>query len=350
MTNKDMSKSKRRHRARDKSAGLKGNLDLDDRQKEILYMVWRLRVMTHNQLQRYFLSNPEKSEGANRIYATRELRKLFNHDYLARQFWSVIGGGRSPACYVLNKKGAEALRELGCAVTWHYSYQYLKEDYLKHSVAIAEFMLMVIKGCEELGIELVEWQSESELKSRHAKLKKAHKKNWQSNPSMARVKFPGSEDWQILPVIPDLMFTIKYRDKVLNFCCEVDRTMNRGKFMRKLFVYRTLEQSEVAVKYKVKKSKAELNFGVKNVRVLTVISTEAKNGGDKKLWGYRSYLDDPKANKKYRDAVRRLKTDEWVGFSVLAQLTPTSIFAESVWHRMGIENPIDLFSLHDLKE
>src|SRR5688572_25453953 len=76
---------------------------LTERDIAVIEAVNRFRVLKQEQLQALFFGS--------KATAQFRLEKLYDHGYLERKFLPVmLGQGRSPTLYVLDRKGAELLR------------------------------------------------------------------------------------------------------------------------------------------------------------------------------------------------------------------------------------------------
>jgi hypothetical protein len=136
----------RRRRRRDKRLKLPPLMRLTDRDKQIIQAVCEYRVLRQDQVQALFFGH--------KAAAQRRLVKLYDYGYLERYFLPTRGGlMSSPILYGLDKRGAELLRvEFGFEdLRWYPSRKAMKDDFLEHSMAIAEFRIAVTLACRNLG-------------------------------------------------------------------------------------------------------------------------------------------------------------------------------------------------------
>src|SRR5687768_648646 len=99
---------------------------LTERDIDVIEAVNRYRVLKQEQIQALFFGS--------QATAKFRLAKLYDHGYLERKFLPVmLGEGRSPTLYVLDRKGADLLRvERGYdELTWYSSSKDLKTEFLE---------------------------------------------------------------------------------------------------------------------------------------------------------------------------------------------------------------------------
>src|SRR5438105_11993362 len=124
----------RRRRRRDQRRHNPGRMQLTQRDKKIIEAVCQYRILRQDQIQELFFGH--------RTAAQRRLEKLYDHGFLQRYFLPTRGGlMSSPVLYGLDRRGVELLRaEFGYdELTWYSSSKDLKDEFLEHTSAIAEF-------------------------------------------------------------------------------------------------------------------------------------------------------------------------------------------------------------------
>ena len=150
--------TKRRRRDR----RLKGVPDrgLSDRDLDVLAAVYEFRVMSQPQLRQSCFGACQSA-----TVATRALARLYDTQYLDRRILPVRDG-RGPNYYLLDRRGAEALRrELGYGwVKFYPSYRTLSDGAVRHLLAVGDFRILMTEACQKLGLEL-DWLSEVRMRT-----------------------------------------------------------------------------------------------------------------------------------------------------------------------------------------
>ena len=232
---------KRRRRDERLTSPLK--MQLTDRDKEVIRAIYDYRVLRQEQIQvLFFGTNP----GA-KARAQKRLVKLFDHKYIARFFLPTRGGlMSSPILYGLDKRGAELLRlEFGYDdLHWYSNMKDLKNDFLEHTLAIADFRIAVTLACQKVGYELLTWEGENELRASRDEVK---------------IRSPKGHSMSV-SIVPDSYFAIATPFGKTHFFLELDRgSMTTGRFRRKVEAYIAYYQQGYQRRY-----------GTKSLRVLTV--------------------------------------------------------------------------------
>src|SRR5690606_4465317 len=100
--------------------------------------------------------------------AQYRLEKLYDHHFLERKFLPIsLGEGRSPTLYILDRRGVETLRtERGYdEIKWFGTSKRLSADFLSHSIAVNDVMVLMTLACRKHGFILEQWQGENEVKA-----------------------------------------------------------------------------------------------------------------------------------------------------------------------------------------
>ncbi|MHB8626382.1 MAG: replication-relaxation family protein [Aggregatilineales bacterium] len=267
-------------------------MQLTARDKEIIGAVCQYRVMRQDQIQTLFFGvNP----GA-RVRAQRRLVKLFDFKYLARFFLPTRGGLMcSPTLYGLDKRGAELLRaEFGYdGLHWYSNMKELKDDFLEHTLAIADFRVAVTAACQKAGYDLLAWKGESELKADYDRVNVRTAKGYSRSVS----------------IIPDGYFVIDTPLGKSHFFLELDRgTMTTARFRGKVEAYVAYFQQGYQRRY-----------GTKSLRVLTVTVGEQRLANLKRV-------------------TEQVSGTNWFWFGLLSQLGVDQVLSAPVWQVAGRED------------
>lgn len=288
--------SERKRRRRDTRLTTPKPISIQPRDIDIVEFVHRHRVVSQSQLQRHFFGSATP--------ARDRLESLFDHYFLERILQPVVEGeGRSPTLYLLGKRGAELLQtERGYSeLRWYSSSRDLKPDKLEHSLAINEVFLAVAFACRESGYECSQMKAESELRADYDYVVL-------TNSTGKREK---------VAVIPDSQFVIIANGQKFPFLLELDRgTMPLRRFNTKVRAYVAYYES----------GGYEKRYQTRSLRVLTVVSTSAKSGGERRL----------RALKK---ATERETDKKWFWFTTLQQLTAETILHAPIWYQARNETP-----------
>lgn len=288
-----MNKSKRkRHVRRENPPGMV----LQARDIDVIEAVHRFRILSQAQIAALFFGS--------RATAQYRLEKLYDHHFLDRRFLPVVlGQGRSPTLYILDRRGMELLRtERGYdELKWFGTSKDLKPEFLSHSLAINDVMVMIINACLANGFVLEQWQTENEVKADYDRV----------------IVATSSGRRERMPVVPDSYFTILAYERRYPFFLELDRgTMTLGRFKDKVRAYLTYYKSGAY----------EKRYGSSAVRLLTVVASATSVGGKKRL-----------ANLK--KATEELTTENWFWFASLFDLNSANNLSQPVWLQANREEP-----------
>lgn len=288
-----MSRSRRR---RDQRADQPSPMRLTERDLQILDAVHQCRILRQDQLETLFFGSRSATQ--------RVLARLFQHGYLARQFLPVLTG-RSPTLYVLDRRGAEALRAYRGEDNprWQRGDRPLKTDFIAHTMAINDMRVAVTRACTTLGYGLVEWRSESALKTGYARV-------------VARM---ASGRLRRLPVVPDSYFVLDTPLGRAHFFLEVDRgTEKRTQFQAKIEAYLEYYASGAY----------ETRYGTKSLRIVTVVPS-------------------PQRLLQLQDVTEAVSGKRRFWFALATDIAPTTVLAAPIWHIAGETQPEPLIDLRN---
>lgn len=238
---------------------------LTERDCEIIRLINDCRALTGGQLETLFFNS--------RSTAQYRLSRLFQHEYVNRQFLSSVAGSpaSSPAIYSLGKRGVQVLID-----TFHYEREEVRLpktmfawQFMEHLLKINLVRVAVMLACRARGWSLESWLDERSFRARPDyvtltdKRGKAHKK----------------------PVLPDGYFCLAVPKGMARFFLEVDRgTEPHSKFRPQVMVYEAYTKS----------GQYQARFQAKSLRILIVTTSPRrlanlkavtkKAGGDRKYW------------------------------------------------------------------
>ena len=266
------------------------NLTIQSRDLDIFQDLLRMRVLTQSQIQRLYF--PSKNRAQVR------LRTLFDNSFLARAYYPyrIEGGGKAPNLYVLDQRGADALRgeRPEFKFKWHYSYKKFSDDFLRHTIPLNEFLVLMRIAAPKNGFyEITDWRTETELRK---------------NFDYVYLALPNGHRKRIA-VIPDAFFIIEDEHYRYPFFVEWDGTTQTEKVIKqKVQKYVTYYESG---QYKER-------YQFKLFRVLFVCQTTARMK-TLKQWVEDTNLDGIGA----------------FFFASLDALTTENVFKKPVWLRGG---------------
>jgi hypothetical protein len=267
---------------------------LTERDIAVIEAVNRFRVLKQEQLQALFFGS--------KATAQFRLEKLYDHGYLERKFLPVmLGQGRSPTLYVLDRKGAELLRvERGYDdLVWYSTSKDLKTEFLEHTIAINDVMVAISVACNRLGFTLEQWHGENDLKASY---------------DHVIIKGAGGKRERV-PVLPDSYFTIVAYERRNHFFLELDRgTMATSRFKTKVQAYLAYHES----------GGYEKRYGTKSLRVLTVIA--GSSSGEKRLVNLKTTTESVGGKRRF-----------W--FVTASNLKAETVLSSPIWQVASEEFP-----------
>ena len=286
-------------RRRDTRLTAPSPMQLTDRDKDIIRAICDYRILRQDQIQALFFG---VNSGA-KARAQKRLVKLFDHRYLTRFFLPTQGGmNSSPILYGLDKKGAELLRlEFGYdELHWYASMKELKDDFLEHTLAIADVRVAVTVACQREGYELLDWQGENELKADYDHV------NVRTSKGIS----------QSVPVVPDSYFVIATPMGKAHFFLELDRgTMTNSRFRTKVEAYVAYFQQGYQHRY-----------GTKSLRILTVTVGQARLANLKRI-------------------TEQVPETTWFWFGLLDDINAQEVLSTPIWQVAGGESSQTLIEL-----
>ncbi len=254
-----------------------------ERDKRIIEDVYLHRAMRQDQIHSLFF-------GASKAASQRRLALLYHHGFLERTFLTVRASYLlSPAVYLLDKRGAELLRtEFGYdSLVWSAKQHTVGQLFLEHTLAINDVRVAVTLACQASGFTLLEWRSESTLKSEYDSV---------FIPSNGINKTE-------TPLIPDSFFVIQTPKGKAPFFLELDRgTETTKRFQAKIQAYQVYVQSGAY----------EKRYGYKSIRILTVTTSQKR-------------LDGLKA------ATEKAGGKERFWFALQKDMAAATVFHDNVW-------------------
>lgn len=276
---------RKRHIRRENPPGMV----LQPRDIDIIEAVYRFRVLSQAQIATLFFGSASTAQ--------YRLEKLYDHRFLERRFLPVaLGEGRSPTLYILDRRGAETLRsERGYdEIRWFGTSKNLSADFLAHSIAVNDVMVLVSLACRRHGYRLEQWQGENEVKADYD-----------------RVTVPSAAGREQMPVVPDSFLTILAYERRYPFFLELDRgTMTLARFKNKVRAYLAYYKSGAY----------EKRYGLRSIRLLTVVASRGQGGGARRLQNLKT-------------ATEELTKERWFWFASLSELTASNVLTAPVWYQ-----------------
>jgi hypothetical protein len=238
---------------------------LTERDRAIIRAVNDCRALTQEQIQALFFQS--------RSTAQFRLQRLYQHEFLERQFLSVVSGGpaSSPAIYTLGKRGVKVLVD-----TFDYDRSHIRLpkgnfswQFIEHQLAINDVRIAVTLAAAANGWTLEEWQDETGFRAHPDYVTLTDKRG------KARKK----------PVLPDAYFCLATPNGRSRFFLEVDKgTEELAKFRPQIRVYQAYTVS----------GQYQERYQAKSLRVLIVTTSPRRlanlklateqAGGDRKYW------------------------------------------------------------------
>lgn len=265
-----------------------------ERDDEIYEALYIHRLLSTEQITKLFF-------GGSYDAAKKRLAKLYDHWYLGRVALPVVEGA-SPIVHVLSREGVARLRELHAGeeeydnLTWYSSSERLKARFIRHTMAVNEVFIAVTFACEQPDWTLLEWKSESQIKSDY-------------DPKVDSIVSGGER----IPIIPDAYCKIRTSvGETKEFFLELDRsTMPANRFQTKIKGYRVFRQS----------GRCEKRYGEASVDVLTVVSSARLRAEERRRDNLKAATEAVSGR------------ENWFWFAALEDVSPESIFTDAIWRR-----------------
>lgn len=247
---------------------------LTPRDKEIILAVYDYRLLSSHQIEALIF--PSEKLHSKRTVCQRRLQLLFHHGFLDRLPIPVIlGEGRQPIVYVLDKKGADLVAILmgvdRANLGWQPRQSQAGMPFIHHSLAINDMRLMVQRLEEMTQWQIVEWIDDNDFKSAKYKEKVPYR----------------TFGARVTRILPDSFFRLSLPGQTTDafFFLEVDEgTMVNSRWGDKVKAYSQFRVTRAAYKH----------YGTHNFRVLTIAPTKARMrnlmtttervGGDHYFW------------------------------------------------------------------
>jgi hypothetical protein len=276
------------------------NMVLELRDVDIIEAVYRYRVLKQIHIQSLFFGS---ASGAK-----YRLERLYDSGYLERKpLPRLIGGGRQPILYILDKRGAEVLKsERGYeGLRWYPSSKDVTDLFLEHTIAINDFMVSLGAACGKHSFEIESWQTENEIKA-----------------DFDRVNVKVSSGKHVsTPILPDAIFSFIAFNQRNRCFLEVDRgTEKVENFKNKIRAYIAYHES----------GKYEARYHATAMRVLTVIST--RYSGEKRLESLKRATEEAGGKRRF-----------W--FATAKSITAENVLFDPIWYLASELEPKGLVKL-----
>ncbi|MBX3083947.1 MAG: replication-relaxation family protein [Anaerolineae bacterium] len=267
---------------------------LTDRDKDIIRAVNDHRALKQEHIQALFFNS--------RSTAQFRLQRLYQNEFLDRQFLSVVSGGpaASPAIYTLEKRGVKVLvEELGLdrrevrlpkgAFSWQF---------IEHLLKINDFRVAVALAARINGFTLEDWRDETVFRA---------------NPDY--VTLHDKRDKPVKkPVLPDGYFCLAAPRGKARFFLEIDRgTEELSKFTPQIKVYN---------QYTASGQYAE-RFAAKSLRVLIISSS-------------------PRRQATLMEATKAVGGDRKYWFTTFGQISAETVFTAPIWQQLESDSSAPL--------
>lgn len=269
---------------------------LTKRDLELLTTVSRFRVMTTTQLEALFFTS--------RSTAQYRLQRLFQHEFLERQFLSVLGAAptSSRTLYTLGERGAAAVaqstdtdprdiyRPKGGVYAWKF---------IEHTLAINDFRVAVTVAARNSGFTIAEWLDEA---------------TFRASPDYVELRGENGR-MSRKPVYPDAYFYLVTPRGKSRFFLELDRGVEpHAKIKPQFAVYEAYTTS----------GQYEQRFQAKSLRILVVTTTP------KRLTSLKKVAAEVEGDRKY-----------W--FTTMEQATAQAVLTAPIWEQLGDSEKAPLF-------
>jgi Replication-relaxation len=270
---------------------------IQPRDIDVIEAVWRFRVLTQKQIEQLFFGSRET--------ARYRLQYLFDGGYLDRKFLPpVMGMGRSPTLYILDRLGLEQLRlERGYDdLRWYGTSKDLSTQFLEHTIAINDVMVALTLACRKHQFEIEGWKTENEIKADFDRV---------------NIKAPSGKR-ESVPLLPDAIFSFIAFGQRNRCLLELDRgTEKTATFKEKITAYTAYFENGTY----------EARYQTTAGRVLTVISS--RYSGEKRLTDLKQATEQAGGKKRF-----------W--FTTSKSITPDTILFSPIWQLATESQPREL--------
>jgi len=252
----------------------KVSLKLTDRDRDIIYWVYRHRFLSSEHL----ISLVEGSHQG----ILRRLSLLYHSSYLDRpRRQKLVFGNNHCLIYGLGNRGANVIASENDVpvdtVDWSRKNREVKEIFLKHTLMVSRILTTFRLACQkQKNIEFIEPERLIENRQKPPTIK-THALSWRVNIQKGEY---GQKRYLSFNMIPDSLFGLRMKKngktKETYFFLEADRAtmpvrrtnFYRSSFYKKMVGYVASYKNELFSKY----------FGFKKVRVLTVTKSDERIG------------------------------------------------------------------------
>ncbi|MBK9123532.1 MAG: replication-relaxation family protein [Chloroflexi bacterium] len=261
---------------------------LTERDIALLKTVADFRVMTTQQLENLFFNS--------RSTAQYRLQRLFQHEYLERQFLSVVGAAPtgSQTLYTLGERGAVIVardtdtdpRDVYRPKRGVYAWKFIE-----HTLAINDFRTAVSVAAVHNGFHIEEWLDEF---------------SFRASPDYVEIRGAGNRVTR-KPVYPDAYFCLVTPRGRTRFFLELDRGVEpRARLKPQFAVYEAYTAGELY----------QQRFQARSLRILVVTTSPQR------LASLKHVVTDVGGDRKY-----------W--FTTMSLATPESVLSAPIWEQLG---------------
>ncbi|MEZ4706737.1 MAG: replication-relaxation family protein [Caldilineaceae bacterium] len=270
------------------------------RDQQIILRVYYFRLLTSSQIEALLFHTTRKARGLQ-TQCQRRLQLLYHHQFLNRVQQAVIlGEGRKPFIYVLDKYGVDVVGELLSSpkseLTWTAKHKQQTDPYrLEHDIGCNDIWVILDRLVQSRDVYMPHWLTQQHLKSIELK---------QKLPSV-------SANGIVRQKQPDGYFALRFsgQNALAHFFYEEDRgTQSQKQWSEKIQAYMNYRHSGAA----------QTHFGFRNFRVL-IKTTSARRLANIKQW-----------SDKYGGA-----TIFWLTSVDRVSIWQPKVFLEPIWEVAG---------------
>ena len=277
-------------------------MQLTNRDRRIISLVWAYRYLTRLQMQKLLFSRrADGKEHSQKNIVTRRLMLLYQNGYLDRIHSPIAPHlGSSPIVYCLARKGARFLAMEKDIEVVELPWQRRQRDrallFLQHNLAINDFRIAVTLAADREGHEIPEWLDERSLSEHQVK---------------AVLRDIAQEVGRRGAIVPDAYFTLSVGARRASFFLEVDRGHTEGRRIReKVRIYRQYYDRGLH----------EQHFDFKRFRVVTVTTS------DRRLASLKGWAE-----------AEAERTTWLFWFTTFGAVQPEAVLTEPIWEMAGEE-------------